>query len=132
MEPFFLGPWAGARFRAVQGCALPSSRAFTPEQRDASIRIVNHMMAARPRGVQRQLLALFLLIEALAFLTGGTGFPELDPGRQERVLALLFDAPAPLLRKGFWGLNTLVKLSVYGQPSVYPAIGYERKALRHG
>ena len=48
------------------------------------------------------------------------------------MLTLLFEAPVPLLRKGFWGLNTLVKLSVFGQPSVYPDIRYQREAMPNG
>ena len=131
MEPFLLGPWAGARFRAIQKCALPSCRSFTADQWDESFRIVNHLLGGKAPGVRRQLRAFLVVIEGLSFVTGGTGFPDLDPERQTRVLALLFDAPVPLLRKGFWGLNTLVKLSVFGQPSVYSAIHYQRKGLPH-
>jgi len=131
MEPFLLGPWAGARFRAVQRCALPSCRSFTPGQWDESFRIVNHMLAGKPVSVRRQLVAFLALIDVLAWITGGTGFQDLDPARQTRVLGMLFDAPVPILRKGFWGLNTLVKLSVFGQPSVYPSIRYVPRVVPH-
>ena len=132
MDTFLLGSWAGRRFLAIQGCAVPRSRTFSPAQREEGLRIVNQLLAQQPAGVRRKLFALFVLIELLAWVTGGTGFPDLDGARQARVLALLFDARTPLLRKGFWGLNTLVKLSVFGQPAVYPDIRYQREAMPNG
>ena len=131
MATFPLGSWAGRRFLAIQACAVPRSRAFSDAQREEGLRLVNHLLEDQPAGVHRKLIALLALIELLAWLTGGCGFPELDGARQTRVLGLLFDAPVPLLRKGFWGLNTLVKLSVFGQPSVYPDIRYQREAMPH-
>ncbi|MCC7441018.1 MAG: hypothetical protein IT285_05275 [Bdellovibrionales bacterium] len=54
-------------------------------------------------------------------------FPGLAENQRERLLRALFNSRFPILRKGFWGLNTLTRLGLYGQESVYPQIGYRLK-----
>ena len=129
---FSLGPWAARLFLAVQRCAVPRSRTFTEDQVRASLAIVDTLLEDQPAALKRQLLAFVVLIEALAFLAGAGRFRELGRARQDQVLDWLFAAPVPLLRKGFWGLNTLVKASVFCQPSVHPSIRYHLKAASHG
>ena len=49
---------------------------------------------------------------------------------QDALLSSLFGARVPLLRKGFWGLNALARLGVYGQTSLHAEIGYRLRENR--
>lgn len=123
-EPFLSGLRL-VRFEALQAVLVPRSKSFTPDQREASRAMINTLLASQPE-VNRRKLALFLtIIDILAFVIGFRPFRALPEAKQEGLLTWLFDAPIGLLRKGFWGLNTLAKLGVYGQPSFYPEIGYQ-------
>jgi hypothetical protein len=101
------------------------SRRFSAEQAEESLRLVGRFIGERPPLMRAQATAFLLLVDALALGRFLRPFRALDRRRQERLLRRLFDSPVPLLRKGFWGLNTLAKLGVYGQPSTYVAIGYQ-------
>lgn len=103
-------------FGAIQGCLAPRSKQFTSEQKRESLKIVNDFLQNQSRGVHFKLTVFFLFIRFLSFFCG-----------LEAIMTFLFDSPMPILRKGFWGLNTLVKLGVYGQASVYDDIGYKLK-----
>lgn len=112
----FLKGRRAAFFVAIQGCLVPRSKQFTPEQKRESLKIVNDFLHDQGRGVHFKLKAFFFFINVLSCFW-----------RLEAVMTFLFDSPVSILRKGFWGLNTLAKLGVYGQPSIYPDIGYRLK-----
>lgn len=126
-EPILHG-YAATMFVAVQKCTVPLSRKLTDEQQQESLRIVNDFLSRQPfLGTQ---LKLFLLsIDTLSILTGGRRFSKLTPEKQVLILNRLFDSSIPLFRKGFWGLNTLTRLGVYGQPSLHAHIGYRLRPV---
>lgn len=114
-------------FVAIQGCLVPRSQEFTPEQKQESLKIINDFLQNQDGGVRFKLGLFFFLINFLSCLWGLKPFRYLGAQKQKAVMTFLFDCPIPILRKGFWGLNTLAKLGVYGQPSVYPDISYKLK-----
>lgn len=93
-------------------------------QRAESLRLVATFVAQLSASSRRKLALFLVVIDVLALLRGGRTFRRLAVEDQEALLRNLFDHPIGLLRKGFWGLNTLAKLSVYGQTSLYEDIGY--------
>lgn len=114
-------------FGAIQGCLVPRSQEFTSQQKQESLKIINDFLENQSRGVRFKLGLFFFLINFLSCLWGFKPFRYLKAQKQKAVMTFLFDSPLPILRKGFWGLNTLAKLGVYGQPSVYSDIGYKLK-----
>jgi len=56
--------------------------------------------------------------------TGGFEFVLVDPARRTRLLSALQDSPVLLLRRGFWGLRTLIFLGYYTRPAVAAEIGW--------
>ena len=86
--------------------------------------IIADALAPRPPRMRRQLLLLIRLIEWLPLLPYGRPFSGLDPARRTRVLATLQNAPLLLLRRGVWGLLTLLLMGYYGRADVQRAIGY--------
>lgn len=88
------------------------------------LRLVERALAGRPRALQRQ-FALFLRVLRWApFLRYGAPLDRLDPERQDAVLRWFHSCPVPILRKGFWGVKTLILMGTYGRPELGPSIGY--------
>jgi hypothetical protein len=118
-----------ARFEALQRCLVPRSRRFTDAQREASRDLINGVLADKPAAVHFKIALFLFLIDGVALIFGLRRFAGLGSARQRRVMDFFFDSKIALLRKGFWGVNTLAKLGVYGQPSVYGEIGYVKRAV---
>ena len=122
-EPFLSGKRL-IRFEALQQRLVPRAQRFTDEERAASRALVNSLVGRMPAANRRKLGLFLVIIDILSFVRGLRPFRNLSPARQDRVLHFLFDGPVALLRKGFFGINTLSKLGVYGQTSLYDEIGY--------
>ncbi len=111
-------------FRAVATCVVPEAGGLDAAQWDEMAAIVARAIAARPRALQRQLALFFTLLEWLPLLRYGRRLSRLDAGRRARVLDRLQRAPVLLLRRGFWGVRTLILMGYYGRPAAAAAIGY--------
>ena len=115
-------------FRAVAACVVPDATRLDAAQWDEVEAIVARAIAARPRAVRRQ-VALFLeLLEWLPLFRYGRRLSRLDPARRARFLDLVQRAPVLLLRRGFWGVRTLVLMGYYGRPAAAADIGYRADA----
>jgi hypothetical protein len=123
----------------VSGFPLAQSRAafraaavgFIPELADAAVGTwdrlegaVTGALADRPPAMARQLAALLRLLDLLAWLRFGRGLDRLDAARRTALLDRLARSPVLLLRRGIWGLRTLVFLGYYTQPEVVTSLGY--------
>ena len=115
-------------FRAVATCVVPEAARLDAAQWDEMAAIVARAIAARPRALQRQLALFFTLLEWLPLLRYGRRLSRLDAGRRARVLDRLERAPVLLLRRGFWGVRTLILMGYYGRPAAAAAIGYRADA----
>ena len=111
-------------FRVVATCVVPEAGGLDAAQWDEMAAIVARAIAARPRALQRQLALFFTLLEWLPLLRYGRRLSRLDAGRRARVLDRLQRAPVLLLRRGFWGVRTLILMGYYGRPAAAAAIGY--------
>ena len=85
---------------------------------------VERALADRPATMRRQLGHFLLLLDATARLRHLTRFSALDSPRRTALLESLARSRLLLIRRGIWGLRTLIMLGWYTQPSVIGAIGY--------
>ena len=113
-----------ATFRAVAQAVVPEAQALDESQWLAVERIVEDALALRPAKVRRQLGLLIRAIETLPLLATGRRFSALDAERRTRFLMTLQNSPVLLLRRGTWGLRTLVFMGYYGRPEAAALIGY--------
>jgi hypothetical protein len=120
------------QFQALQHCLVPRSQHFTESQHQESLRLVNDFMSHHPPAIHKKLALFFKVINVIAILRFGKSFAKLSLPQRTRIMNFFFNSPIGLLRKGFWGLNTITKLSVFAQTSLYPDIGYEKKDVSHG
>lgn len=116
-----------ARFEAIQNCLVPRSVRFRPEQKTRSTELINQILSDKPALIHLKIAVFLCVIDAISVVFGLQFFRYLPATKQNQVMRFFFDSPIALLRKGFWGLSTLAKMGVYGQPSVYDEIGYKLK-----
>src|SRR5204862_3871365 len=111
-------------FRAVATCVVHEACQFIAAQLDDLEGIVARAIAARPRAMQRQLALFLILLEWFPLVRYGRRLSRLDPARRTKFLDRLQRAPMLLLRRGFWGVRTLVLMGYYGRPAAAAEIGY--------
>jgi len=109
---------------AVTETVIPAASGLEPDGWVALDRIVSNAVAARPPRMQRQLALFIRAIEWLPVLRYGRPFSKLTPARRRRFLESLQDSPVLLIRRGFWGLRTLILMGYYTQGRAIAAIGY--------
>jgi hypothetical protein len=103
---------------------VPATATLDADGRSRFTAIVAKALSDRPRSIQRQ-FGLFLgVVRWAPLLRYLARFDRLAPAKQDAVLRFLLDAPLAKLRGGFWALRALVFMGYYGQPEVWPAIGY--------
>lgn len=115
-------------FRAIGATVVPEAGRLDEHGWNDLEQIVSEAIGQRPPRLRRQLITLIRLVEILPVVRYGRRFSALDPERRARVLAALQDAPLLLVRRGIWGLRTLVLMGYYGRPAAWSEIGYRGTA----
>ena len=119
-------PWPA--FRAFAQSFIPETAgASEPEWRNLEA-AVQSALDARPSAVRRQILLFVRLVDIAARARHRHGFGALDAARSTRLLQGLARSRILLLRRGVWGLRTLVMLGWYTDPAVIAALGYRAVA----
>ena len=85
-------------------------------------------LAKRPPAMRRQLALLIRVLDTLPLLRWGRRFHQLGAARRARFLDAMQYSPIPLLRRGVWGLRTLIFLAYYTRPDVQSTLGYRATA----
>ena len=85
-------------------------------------------LARRPPRIRRQLAFLIRVLDTLPLFRWGRRFHALGAARRARFLDTMQYSPIPLLRRGVWGLRTLVYLAYYARPDVQTTLGYHATA----
>lgn len=117
------------RFEILQAVLVPRSQTLSPGQRAKGFRLVDDLLAEKTILDHIRLNVFMILILWSCYLLEGRSLLRASEIGKQRHLTRFLDAQLPLLRKGFWGLNTLAKLSVYGQIELYDELGYALRGL---
>lgn len=115
-------------FRALAEVFVPETAGASSAVWDRLDAVVESALAERPAAVRRQVVLFIRVLDGLARLRSGRALPALDPARRAALVEGLSKAPVLLLRRGVWGLRTLVQMGYYTQPEVQAAIGYRATA----
>lgn len=111
-------------FRAIATTVVPEAERLDAAGWAELERLVEKMLAPRPASMKRQLQLLIRSIEYLPLLRRGGRFSRLAGPARTAFLSGLENAPVLLLRRGFWGLRTLIYLGYYARPEAGREIGY--------
>lgn len=118
-----LAPVRGT-FRAIATSIVPESGQLDESGWTELEGIVENALARRRPGLRRQLRLFIRLLGWLPMLRYGKPFHALDPARRDRFLGAVQDSRMLLIRRGFWGLRTLVFMGYYARPAAAREIGY--------
>lgn len=115
-------------FRAFATTVVPAMMALDDAAWADVERTVEHAIAQRPAKMQRQLSLLLRVIEFIPRVRYGRGFSALDAEQRSRMIDWLQHAPVKLVRRGIWGLRTLVLMGCYTRNQTMAAVGYRAHA----
>lgn len=111
-------------FRAVARTVVPEAGKLDASGWEELEAVVETALADQRAGMRRQLVLFVVLIDLLALLRFWHRFDSLASEQRLRLLRWLQDAPVLRVRRGLWGLRTLVLMGYYGRPSAAAAIGW--------
>jgi hypothetical protein len=115
------------RFRALAAAIVPEAEGLDSAGWDRVEAIVEDALAQRPPAMRRQLVLFVRVLDLLPVFRWGRPFRRLDPARRTRLLHGVQGSPIFLIRRGFWGLRTLVYMGYYGRIEGYRAVGYDAR-----
>jgi hypothetical protein len=116
-----------APFRALAEGLLPETRDLDPPGWQRAEEIIEGALADRPASVRRQIRLFIRVASLLPIARYGRPLASLSLERRTRFLQGLQNAPVLMLRRGVWGLRTLVFMGYYAQEPVREAIGYRAR-----
>ena len=117
-------------FRAVSESVVPESATMSAPEWAAFERIVERAIAARPPRLRRQLRLFLHALQIASLARHGRTLGALDPARRLRLLERVQDSRTLALRRGMWGVRTLILMGYYARPGVGASLGY--RASRAG
>ena len=126
MEPLI----TAARREILRGLApvfVPEVETASAVQWAALEATIAHAVAQRPPGIQRQLGWFLRLLAVAAYVRFRRPLARISLVDRSRLLERLSRSPLLPVRRGVWGLRTLVMLGWYSQPEVSSAIGYRAR-----
>ena len=115
-------------FRAVAVTMVPAAAQYSAASWDELEGAVEQALSQRPVALQKQLLTFVRQLNLIALVLGGRSMTALSPAARERVLHRIERSPIALLRRGLWGLRTLIFLGHYTRPEVAAATGWRGDA----
>jgi len=110
--------------RAIGSVVLPSPESLDEEGWIQALGIIEGALASRPPGVKRQVRLFLRMVNLLPVLSTGRTFVNLEQDRRAAFLRRLHRSPLMPLRKGLWGIRTLLFMGYYNQDHVRREIGY--------
>jgi hypothetical protein len=119
-------------FRALATAFVPEIAQATPAQWAATEQTIADFLARRGPALRRQLGLLGRALALVSRVRYGRSLAALPPDRLTALLTGLAHAPVLPVRRGIWGLRTLVLLGWYTQDQVAAAIGYRASPLGWG
>ena len=115
-------------FRAAAEAILPAAGVLDEAGWTAVEKVVENALAQRPRKAQRQVVLFLRVLDVYPLLRHRHRFHALPLEKRERILHNLERGRHVLLRRGVWGVRTLVYMGYYTQPVHAANVGYRATA----
>jgi hypothetical protein len=112
------------QMRAIAEAVIPEAARLTEQEWAEAQAIIDHALAQRPHRIRRQVRLLLRSIDMLAWLRRGRRLHRMPLDARTRFLRSIENSPILLIRRGFWGVRTLVLMGYYARPEAAAAIGY--------
>lgn len=115
-------------FRALAETFVPEVSEMSRPGYRRLVDIVEGALADRFPGVRRQLLLFVRILDWLPLFRYGRRLRSLDRRRRVALLRRLQESRLLAVRRGVWGLRTLVFMGYYGRAEAREEIGYRARA----
>lgn len=86
--------------------------------------VIARTLARRSPRVQRQFALFLRLVQTLPIARYGRGFTSIAPRQRAAFLGSLERSRLLVLRRGFWGVRSLILMAYYTRDDVAESIGY--------
>ena len=110
--------------RAIAITVVPEAEALDEKGWSELEAAMEKGLEVRPASIRRQLWMFVRAIDKLPLARFGKTFRALDKPKRTAFLLSLQNSPLLLIRRGFWGLRTLIFMGYYGRDDAQRAIGY--------
>ena len=110
--------------RAIGSVVIPSANGLDEEGWNRVERIIEGALASKPAGIKRQIRLFLRLVNVLPILSTGRTLTKLSLEKRAGFLRRLHCSPLMPLRRGMWGIRTLLFMGYYNQGRVRAGIGY--------
>jgi hypothetical protein len=114
--------------RAIAEAVIPEATRLSDEEWAGVEAIIDGALAQRPPRIRRQVRILLRSLDILAWLRQGRLLHRMPLPARTRFLRSIENSPILLIRRGFWGVRTLVLMGYYARPEAAAAIGYRADA----
>src|SRR5687768_16221601 len=114
----------GKTFRAIAEAIVPETAKLDEAGWEAFRGIVTHAVSQRPARMRRQLAMFVRLLDLMSYAHNRRALHRLDLEARTGFLEQIQNSPFLLIRRGFWGIRTLILMGYYARPECMPAIGY--------
>lgn len=115
-------------FRAIAITVVPEAAGLDDDGWRDLEHIIEHAIAQRPCRMQRQLRIFVRLLDLMSIVHNRRRLHRLPPAKRTVFLDAVQNSTLRLMRRGFWGVRTLVLMGYYARPEARAAIGYRADA----
>jgi hypothetical protein len=116
-------------FRAIAETVVPGAHELDASGWQSLSAIVEQALAQRPAAMRRQLTLFLRVLNLRAIARHGRPLPRLPVATRARFLEQVETSRLLLVRRGFWGLRTLILMGYYARPEARVGIGYRGHPL---
>lgn len=109
---------------AIATTVVPESSSLDDRAWREMDAVIDNALAARGSGVSRQLVVFLRLLQALPIARYGRPLTSLNARQRTAFLESVERSRLLLVRRGFWGVRTLVFMGYYTRDDVARSIGY--------
>lgn len=117
-----------ATFRAFAEAVVPETAQLDESGWSEVEATIERAIAQRPPRMRRQLGLLLRVIGHFPRISHLRSFAALDRAARHRIIEMLERSPVKLVRRGVWGLRTLVLMGYYTRQETMDAVGYRAHA----
>jgi hypothetical protein len=117
-------PCSEQTLRALAQAIVPEAATLSTDEWRELYGVMRTGLAARPPVVLRQLSAFVRVLDMYALLRYRRRITGLTAAQRHTLLMSIERGPVMLLRKGLWGLRTLVLMGYYGRPTAAKQLHY--------
>jgi hypothetical protein len=128
MENFLVGKKRSI-FVLIQESIIPRIANYTEDQKENTIIEVENFLDTKSSLVKFKISLFLYFLYLFSLVKFLKPIEKLSLAEKDKLLNCFCNSPIPIIRKGFWGISTLTKLSVYSLDFIQRDLGYTQPSI---